>query len=728
MLYYFKMIASYILLLLILQPGFSQKKNLTYKQAFERGEPRLQESIPSPERWLDDTWYLVEDRSPNGSSMIKVNAYTGEESVYFNYDEYNEFLPEGFNLSRSSFHTDDYTKFLFIRENDLYLFDATGKAFKQLTDNDSEEQNPAFSPDASKIAYTRDHNLFVIDVETGKEIQLTFDGDDLIYNGWASWVYYEEILGRSSRYRAFWWSPDSKMIAYLRFDDSTVPLFPIFRAEGTHGDLERTRYPKAGDPNPIVKLGVVHLESGKTTWIDDTERDDHYVAWPFWSADSKVLVFQHLNRDQNDMRFMAANPITGESKEIYREKQDSWVEFFEDVYVFKDGSGFLLRSDKSGWRNLYYYDFNGNLIRQVTSFDWRVKSIERVVEKSKTIFFTGTGGISTDTYLYSIKLNGKGLKRLTASSGTHNPSVSPGGSLFYDEFSDILTPEKHEIFDSEGKSVRFAGDTKLPEMDKYNLGKTELFSFPTEDGFSLPMSWILPPDFDETKKYPVIISIYGGPDAGRVYNSFSPSLSGFWYAQNGIIYVGIDHRASGHYGKKGVSLMHRNLGKWEIIDYIEAVKWLENKPFIDANKIGITGGSYGGYITCMALTYGAEYFNYGIANYSVTDWHLYDNVYTERYMDTPGQNPEGYKFGSALTHAEKYIGKLLITHGTIDDNVHMQNTIQFIDRLQNLGKEFEMMLYPGERHGWGGPKREHLTRMTVNFWFENLLDKKFAEE
>ncbi|KPK87698.1 MAG: peptidase [Bacteroides sp. SM23_62_1] len=722
------MIALSFFCILIIQTGSAQKKHLTYRQAFERGEPRLSESLSSPERWLDDTYYLLRNRSREGSSIMKVNALTGEETVYFDYHEFDDYLPEDYNLARSRIHTDDYKKFIFIRDNDLYIFETEKKQLRQLTDNGPEEQNPTFSPDASKIAFTRENNLFVLDIESGKETQLTNDGGGLIYNGWASWVYYEEILGRRSRYQAFWWSPDSKMIAYLRFDDSPVPMFPIFRAEGTHGELEKTRYPKAGDPNPLVKLGVVHLESGTTTWLDNSEKDDHYVAWPFWSPDSKILVFQHLNRDQDDMRFIAANPVTGEAREIYHEQQDSWVEFFEDVHVFQDGSGFLLRSDKSGWRNLYYYDFNGNLISQVTSFNWRIRGIERVVDKTKTVYFTGTGGISTESHLYSIKLNGKGLTKLTSIPGNHNPSVSPGGSLFYDVYSNIQTPAKHEVFDSKGKSVRFVGDSKLPEMDEYNLGKAELITVPTEDGYNLPMTWILPPDFDDSKKYPVIISIYGGPDAGNVNNSFPFSLSGFWYAQNGIIYVSVDHRASGHYGKKGVSLMHRNLGKWEMNDYIEAVKWLEKKPFINGDKIGITGGSYGGYTTCMALTYGADYFNYGVANYSVTDWHLYDNVYTERYMDTPEQNPEGYEFGSALTHAEKYKGKLLITHGTMDDNVHMQNTIQLVDVLQDLGKEFELMLYPGERHGWDGPKREHLNKMTVNFWFENLLERKFIEE
>jgi dipeptidyl-peptidase-4 len=277
-----------------------------------------------------------------------------------------------------------------------------------------------------------------------------------------------------------------------------------------------------------------------------------------------------------------------------------------------------------------------------------------------------------------------------------------------------------------GNSVRFVKDSKLPVMDEYNLGKTELFTIKTGDGYDLPALWILPPGFDEGKKYPVIISIYGGPESQGVANRFPRGLGDFYLAQNGIIIMAVDHRGSGHFGKAGSSQMHRSLGKWEMNDYIEAVRWLEAKRFIDGEKIGITGGSYGGYVTCMALTYGADYFNYGIADFSVTDWHLYDNVYTERYMDTPDQNPEGYEAGSVLTYADKYKGKLLITHGTIDDNVHMQNSIQLIDKLEDLDKDFEMMLYPGERHGWGGPKGEHLSRLTIKFWFENLLGKEIV--
>lgn len=715
-------------LLIILQPGQSQKKYLTYKQAFERGEPRLIQSISTPFAWIDDHYYLIRKRLENQPVYMKVNGSTGEESIYVNFSACKKYLPYDFDMSGISSHSSDYKKNIFASDKDLYLFNSREDELIRLTNNDSEEKNPVFSPDENKIAFTRDNDIYVIDLTTRTETRLTDDGNELIYNGWASWVYYEEILGRSSRYRAFWWSPDSKMIAFLRFDDSTVPIFPLFRADGVYGELEQTRYPKPGDPNPLVKLGIIHLENKKTVWLDDTKTEDHYIAWPFWSTDSKVLVFQSLNRDQNDLRFQAADPFTGAITEIYHESQETWVNFFEDIYVFQDGNGFLLRSDKSGWRNLYHYDFNGNLIQQVTSFNWEIGSIESVEEKTSTIYFSGTGGISTEKHLFSIKYNGKGLIKLTSAQGTHEAIISPGGKMFYHIYSDILTPEKHEIFNDKGKVVRFVNDSKLPVMNEYDLGKSELFTIKTNDGYDLPALWILPPDFDENKQYPVIISIYGGPESREVANRYPRGFANYYYAQNGIIVMSIDNRGSGHFGKNGSNQMHRNLGKWEMYDFIEAVKWLEAKSFIDRDKIGITGGSYGGYVTCMALTYGAEYFNYGIASYSVTDWHLYDNVYTERFMDTPDQNPEGYEFGSAMTHADNYKGKLLIVHGTMDDNVHMQNSLQFIDKLQDLGKEFEMMLYPGERHGWRGPKGQHLSKLSTRFWFENLLEKEFVEE
>lgn len=718
---------SLILLLafvFVLPKSFGQKKNLTYQEAYGMKRPKVTKPLPRITGWFDDDHYLMMKIENKQRNIVKVEATSGKESMYLDYTVLGEKLEEGFNLNSAVANSDDFEHYILKKENNLYYFNTGTGDLKQLTFSEEAEVNTTFSPDYKKIAFTRINDLYVVDLESGEETRLTHDGSDLILNGYASWVYYEEILGRGSRYRAFWWSPDASMIAYLRFDDAPVPEFPLFNADGVNGSLEITHYPKPGDPNPLVKLGVAHLNTAKTVWMDTNEKEDRYVAWPFWSDDSKELIYQYLNRDQDEITFFASNPTNGTIRSIYYEKQKAWVEFFEDVYVFKNGSGMLLRSDKSGWRNLYHYDFQGNLLNQVTNFDWRVTGISAVNEKSETVYFTGTGGASTENHLFSIKLNGKKFKKLTNSSGTHRVSVSPGGKYFYDTYSNYETPSKMGLFKSDGKPIKVLGDSKLPAMDEYNWGKVEMFTIPTEDGYELPAMWILPPDFDENKKYPVIFSIYGGPNAASVRNSFRWTFSGDYLAQNGIITFVVDHRSTGHYGKKGVELMHRNLGKWELNDYIEAVKWLRKKSFIDAEKIGITGGSYGGYMTCIAITKGSDFFTHGIANYSVTDWKLYDNVYTERYMDTPEQNPEGYKNGSAIEFADQYKGTMLITHGTLDDNVHMQNTIQFIDKLEDLDKDFSMLLYPNKRHGWGGPKRTHLMRESTQFWFRNFLGKE----
>ncbi|MFQ5750522.1 MAG: S9 family peptidase [bacterium] len=717
-----------LILCAIVTTGWTQKKMLTYQQVYRRGEPKLLGSLPRIQGWLDDQHYLElksdkEDKTK--TQLMKVNAATGEESIFLDYQALNEKLPKGFTMQRSAARTKDFTGFVFNQKNDLYYFSIRTEEFKRLTATASPENNPKFSPDGKLIAYTREHNLYVIEVATGLEHQLTNDGSDVVYNGWASWVYYEEILGRSSRYAAFWWAPNSEMIAFMRFDDSPVPEFPIFRADGVHGELEIEHYPKPGDANPMVRLGVVHLETGKIDWVDVDEHADHYVAWPFWTPDSKQLFFQWMNRGQDHIKIYSADPLTGEKTEIYDETQISWVDFFTDLYFFKDGSGFLLRTDKDGWSHLYLHDLTGHLKRRLTKGAWRVSNIELVDEKNKTIYFRHTLNNATETHLSRVSFDGKNLKRLTNIAGNHRCMISPAGSYFIDTYSNIKQPTKMDLVSTDGKFIRTLGDQKLALLDEYDLGKVELFTIPSGDGYDLPAIWTLPPNLDKTQKYPVIFQIYSGPGATTVTNSFT-RLSNHFMAQNGIIIISVDHRGSNHFGKKGRALMHRNLGKWEMHDLIAAVKWLRELPFIDPERIGITGGSYGGYTTCMAMTYGADYFTHGIAQYSVTDWKLYDTVYTERYMDTPAENPEGYEFGSVMTHLDKYKGPMLITHGTMDDNVHMQNTIQLIDKLEDMEKDFELMLYPNERHGVRFPKRNHAVKENVQFWFRHFLHKELS--
>jgi dipeptidyl-peptidase-4 len=368
------------------------------------------------------------------------------------------------------------------------------------------------------------------------------------------------------------------------------------------------------------------------------------------------------------------------------------------------------------------------LKKQLTKGEWNVSDIKLVDEENEKIYFEANKGERLETHLFVVDFNGDDFAQLTNIPGTHKVTISSNGRYFYDTYSDASTPQKLDLFDADGNLIENLGDRKSKVFNEYMLGKTELFSIKTEDGFDLPTMWVLPPDFDENKKYPVLFAVYGGPGRSDVTNSFSAYLDRYFISQSGIIYFVVDHRGSAYFGKKGQDYLYRNLGKWEINDYTEAVRWLKTKSFIDTTKIGITGSSYGGYVTCMALTLGADYFTHGIAEYSVTDWGLYDNVYTERYMDLPSENKEGYKFGSAMTHANKYKGLLRITHGTLDDNCHMQNILQLVDKLTNYDKHFELMLYPNERHGVGFPKWIHAQREYVNFWYKNFLDKDFVKE
>lgn len=705
--------------------SFSQDKLLTYKQSFTGGQPRLFNPLPQLKGWLDENHYLVIKRTADLYALFKVNVESGDEQLLIDYNEINKNLPEGFAIERADESSSDYSHFLFNQKNDIYYYSIKTKALKQLTNSpDTEEKNPSFSPDYKKIAFTREHNLYVVDISSGNETQLTTDGGGLIYNGYASWVYMEEILGRSTNYKAYWWSPNGSMIAYLRSDDSPVPEFPLYTADGVHGNLEVMRYPKPGDPNPNVKFGIVQIKNAKTTWLNFEERNDQYIAWPFWSNDSKQLFVQWMNRGQDNIKIYSADPSNGKIKEIYDEKQLSWVEFFEDLYLFKNGKGFILRSDKNGWANLYYYDMKGKLINQLTNVEWIISDLSYVDEKNGVVFFHGSGENTTETHLFQVDLKTQSIEQITDDEGTHKCTVSPGAKYFLERFNNITTPTVLKMKEIDDSSIREIGNQFNKLIEEYKLGETEIFTVPTKDGFDLPVKWILPPDFDESKKYPVLFSVYGGPGGTDVKNSFSTFLGPQFLAQQGIIQISVDHRGSEHFGKKGKSMMYRYLGKWEIEDYITVVKWLRTKEFVDETKIGITGGSYGGYTTCMALTAGADYFTHGIAEFSVTDWQLYDNVYTERYMDTPEENPDGYKSGSAITHADKYKGKLLLIHGTMDDNVHMQNTIQLVDKLQDLNKDFELMLYPNERHGWGPPKYFHSAKLINQFWFKNFLNKE----
>ncbi len=568
--------------------------------------------------------------------------------------------------------------------------------------------------------------MYVYDLLSRKETRLTFDASDKIYNGYASWVYFEEILGRSSRYAAFWWSPDGSKLAYLRTDESDVPVFTLNRldeADGLHGRIEAVPYPLPGDPNPKVKMGIADIGTGKTTWIKTDYSTDQYIAWPFWTPDSRKLAVQVVNRDQNELKIILADPATGEYTQIYNETRKTWVEFFEDIYVFKNGSGFILRSSRNDWSNLYICGWDGKSMQQLTDFSFMVTSVERVDEEARLIYFYATGKESTEQHLFRIGTDGKNLIQMTKGEGTHTVNISPKGNYFIDTWNSVSNPGAIVLMDKKASEIREIYNFNRELSDKEKGSVSEMVKIMTSDGlFSMPAIITYPLNFDPSAKYPVVFTIYGGPGSKNVSNSWQGNNPS-WYSRNDIITFTVDHRGSGQFGMKGMDYLYRNLGKWEILDYEDAVKWLRAKSFVDSTRIGITGTSYGGYMSCLALTKGAGYWTHAVAGMPVTDYRLYDNIYTERYMDTPKDNPEGYRDGSALNYVKNFTGKLLLYHADMDDNVHMQNSIYLISKLQDEGKSFEFMLYPDGRHGWGGPKAIHVKNETYNFWLRNFFGK-----
>lgn len=673
----------------------AQKKVISYEQAFKAVATNILQATPTAGKWIDNNHYTEtkKDETDGQVKTFSVDAKTGKTTVYTAPAE--EKNSSGLPM----------------------IYDAI---------------NVTTSPDNKWVAYTKkDHNLYTMELASKKEIKLTADGTETILNGYASWVYYEEIFGRASRYRAFWWSTDSRHISYMRFDESQVPVFPIYWANGQHGYLENQRYPKAGDRNPEVKIGIINIGDNKTVWADFNAADDQYFGMPYWAPNGQFWV-QWMNRGQDQLIIYNINLVNGSKTQVYDEKQTTWIDLDDNdrVQFLESGKGFILKSDKTGWRHLYLYDMTGNLLNAITQGDYTTGEIFKIDEKAKLIYFSARKENTARWDLYTASLDGKKISRLsTGKYSFKGMNFSPDANYFITTYSNISTPDITVLMDTKGKIIRETANAKGPEFDNYALPEKRLTTVKSTDGlFDLPVLITYPVNFDPNKKYPVLVSIYGGPNAGTVYDQWRMQPADLWWAQEGLVQVAFDNRSSGHFGKKGMNYIHRQLGKYEIEDYMACGRWLKQQPWVAADKLCITGGSFGGYMTCMALTYGADVFDYGIANSSVTDWQLYDSHYTERFMDTPQENPEGYKNTSVLTYAGKYKGLLRITHGTTDDNVHMQNTLQFINLLEDQKKHFELMIYPGERHGVTAAKGVYSRTESYSFYYRNLLGKEMPAE
>ena len=620
--------------------------------------------------------------------------------------------------------------------------------------------NLTYSPDSTKLAFTRDNDLYVVNIADSVETRLTFDGSDVILNGYASWVYYEEIFGRPTRYRAFWWAPDSRKLAFYRFDNSNVPMFPIYSAfadpEGAAsqsqsprvtdlalgGSLSETRYPKAGQANPKVRIGVVDVEQtmseGKVVWADFDEHQDQYFGPPFWSPDSKEFFVPRMPRLQNTLDLYALDPSTGTRRHVYNETYKTWLNWIYSA-IFTDKGLYMVREFETDWQQIYFLSYDGTDFRRLTDgHNWNV-NIVRVDEKKGDVYFTAKRDAVAKQALYKVNRKGNVTALTDPSYNATGVTFSPDGKYFVASYSNVSTPTRISIFSVSGKlSEYLVSDMKGPDYDasKYALG--EFVYMTTEDGLRLPGMIVYPKDFDPTKKYPVHVDIYGGPDTPLVRDRWvTPNADNQWYSENGIIQITVDPRSAGHNGRKGLDMIYRQLTVWEIKDFCAWTDWLKALPYVDGDRIGVEGFSFGGTMTCMLLMQAPDKFHYGIAGGGVYDWAMYDTHYTERYMDTPQNNPEGYAVSKVLNYVDGYpvtygsenenSGKhiepvmLKITHGTGDDNVHHQNTLQLLDELHKRGKKFDFMIYPDGMHGYRGYQGQHFKAANREFWKKYLL-------
>ena len=726
-----------VLLFVALIPSIqAQNKLLTIDDIFDPSKRVNFSGTPSNPRWLKDgVHYLVASKDRNAfPRLLKVNAVTGASIPFYDAAKMQAAFAALPGISKDDAHrlanqtvyqlNPSETAALITFANDLFYYEFGSDRAIRLTSGPEEEVGEAFSPDGRMVSFVRSGNLYVEDLSMQRrERALTRDGNEKILNGRLDWVYQEELYGRGN-FGAYWWSPDSTRIAFLRLDENPVPEFPVVDQTPLDQKLESTPYPKAGDPNPIVKLGVVNAAGGDVRWVDTYRYppEDLLIVRVGWFPDSKKVWFMAQNREQTFIDLNSANIEEGKSSNLFRESTKTWIGINDDgLRWLKDGT-FLWVSDRSGWTHIYHYRADGKLVRQVTNGDWDVQSIGEVDEGKGIIYFTGTEHSFIANHVYAVKLDGSGLTRLTLTEGNHRASFNSTTSHFIDSWSDINTPTQVRLYDVSGKSVRVIDENKVDALTQYKLGKVQFLNVKTRDGFNMEAMMIKPPDFDPTKKYPLWSYTYGGPQAPQVRNAWGGTTY-MWHqmlAQKGYVIWVCDNRTASSKGVNSAWGLYKNFGELELRDLEDGFTWLKSQPYIDGSRIGIWGWSYGGFMTSYALTH-SQTFKIGIAGGSVTDWRNYDSIYTERYMGTPQNNPEGYKKSAPIHSAKDLHGKLLLIHGAIDDNVHVSNTIQFLYELQRAGKQVELMLYPKSRHGVTDPVLiKHMRQMMTDFILANL--------
>ncbi len=667
------------------------------------------------------------DRNTRSTTVDKYSYATLEkvETIVNSKDlgEINYFESYAFN--------NDETKLLLgVEEESIYRHSSLGifyvydLASKTLHLIDKEKiQEPTFSPDSKKVAYAKNNNIFIKNLETNEVIQVTSDGKkNEIINGICDWVYEEEF----SFVRAFEWSADSKNIAFLRFDETEVPTFSMdIVGSELYPTQQVFKYPKAGEKNSIVTLNIYNVAAAKTIKMDLGNYE--YIPRIKWTNNPEILSVITLNRHQNDLKLVAVNAVNFTSKILLNEVDKAFVDIQDNLTFLTDNS-FIWASEKGGFNHIYHYSKEGKLINQVTKGNWEVTSFYGVNEKSKIVYYQSVEDGSINRTIYSIKLNGKDKKRLTNASGTNEASFSKNLNYFINTFSDANTPPIYTLHQSNGNQLKeILNNNKLSQkLANYNTSKKEFFVLTTKNGnFN---AWILKPsNFDAAKKYPVFMTQYSGPGSQSVSNTWN-AANDYWYqhlAEKGYIVVCVDGRGTGYKGADFKKVTYKELGKYEVEDQIESAKELGKRSYVDVNEIGIWGWSYGGFMSANCLFKGNDVFKMAIAVAPVTSWRFYDSIYTERYMQTPQENTSGYDENSPLNFADLLKGNFLLVHGSGDDNVHVQNTMRLTNALVEANKPFDLAIYPDRNHGiyTGKNTRLHLYEKMTRFIEENLIRK-----
>ena len=604
--------------------------------------------------------------------------------------------------------------------SNYFVYDRETKIAQELSEG--KQRLAQFSPDASKVAFVKENNIFIKDITNNTELQITFDGEiNKIINGATDWVYEEEFAFDNGML----WNTSGNKIAYYKFDEEKVPEFSMDLFTGLYPSQSQFKYPKAGETNSTVEVFIYDLDSNKTIKANIDSEEKFYIPRIKWTPDENVLSVQRMNRHQNKLDFILVDAKDGSSQTIFTENDAAYIDITDNLTFLNDGKYFIWTSEKSGYNHIYLYNLKGKQVRQITKGNYDVTDFYGIDESNNTVYFASAERSPMHRDIYAIQLNGKNKKTLTNKIGTNSATFSTNYKYFINQYSNANTPYYFSLFDAKGNEVRMLKDnsTLNNSLAEYALSQKEFFNFKTTEGINLNGWMMKPHNFDETKQYPVFMYLYGGPGSQQVTDSWGGS-NFLWYqmlTQQGFIVACIDNRGTGARGSEFKKCTYQQLGKLETEDQIEANRYLANLTYVDGSRIGIFGWSYGGYMSSLCLLKGADEFKMAIAVAPVTNWRYYDSIYTERYMRTPQENASGYDDNSPINHVEKLKGKYLLVHGSADDNVHYQNTMEMTNALVNANKQFDLFIYPNKNHGiYGGYTRLHLFTKMTNFIKENL--------